>query len=251
MKTHQNALHKHPKFIEALGTLEKLRGALIAEQQVETKLAEHLAMLTIAPTQIDDVATALNLADGNAAPAGNESLTNAISASRGKQSVLQSGIDRQQQRVIDLGGQLSHEHCLAKRGEHVEIAGRILAALGALREAIEAEGKLRESIKDSGFRDLLPGLHRFTFEGGSVEAEAAKEVAHFVALNSQILSATRVVKAVSLRDFQAYGITGKAGEALSVDEITAEHLRHGGFIDPRGKVVKKSSAAQLTELILS
>jgi hypothetical protein len=239
MKNQQTTMNSHPKFIEAQGTLEKLRAALAAEQQTEAQLSARLAVLAIAPGQTDEVETALLLANGSRAPSSNVSLTEAVSASRGKQTVLQSGIDRQHQRIIDLSGELSHSFCLEKREAHVAIAKRILAALGELRAAVDAETALRDSIKSAGYHDRLPGLHNITFEASSNEANAVSELDHYAALHGAGLYSTKKKKGIALRDFDLFGAVGRAGESLEVSEITAELLRHAGAFDVHGIPAKR------------
>lgn len=243
MKTN---LSSNPQYLEAIAVQDKLTEALRNEQNIEAGHAERLNLHCVAPgQQLDEVERALDTADGRPAPAGNAALTDAIRASQGKQSVLQAGIERQQQRLADLVGQLSADYCQARRAEHLAILEQLHNGLEQARAAIEAEDKLRNDIQGNGYRDMLPGLHQLTFEQNSPEAIAVLELAHYMAIHGGKLSKAKKVSGIALRNFEAFGASGVAGQTLTVDEVTAELLRYNGMLDLNGSALKAARAQQL------
>lgn len=250
MKTNPN-LTSNPQYLEAVAIRDKLAEALRHEQALETQHIERLNMLCVAPgQQLDDVERALDMADGRPAPAGNEALGQAIRESQGKQSVLRSGIERQEQRLADLAGNLSAAYCQERRAEHLTVIKQLREGLEQVRAAIEAEDALREGIKDAGYRDMLPGLHQLTFGHDSAEASALREISHYLAMHGGELSETRKVCGIALRTFESFGVSGQAGQSLTVSEVTGELLRYHGMFDPNGKALKQSRVQQLAELVL-
>lgn len=245
----QTNLYKNPQFIEAVAIRDKLLEALRLEQAVETQHLERLNLICVAPGQSDDVADALNLAEGRQAPAGGEALHQAIRNSRGKQSVLRAGIERQEQRMADLRGELSGEYCQSLRAEHLAIVGKVRSALEMLRDAIKEEAELREMIHAEGYSDRLPVLHRINFDSASEQATALDEISHYSAIHGGTLSATKKVTGVALRDFNHFGVTGEAGQPITVSEVIGELLRYHGMFDPNGQAVKQSRIQQFAELI--
>lgn len=244
------AISNNPQYIEALAVYDKLAEALSLEQAIEAGHAKRLDMLSIAPAQqLDEVERALDTAEGRPAPAGYAALSEAIRASQTKQYVLQAGIERQQQRLADLTGNLSVEYCQARRAEHVAIVEQLHNGLEQVRAAIEDEARLRASIRANGYRDVLPGLHQLTFEQNSPEQSALVELNHYLAIHGGKLSDTKKVTGVALRTFSAFGVTGEAGQTLTVSEVTGELLRHSGMFDPSGGALKAARTQQLAGII--
>ena len=249
MKTNLN-LSSNPQYLEAVAIRDKLAEALRLEQNIETQHLERLNMLCVAPgQQFDDVERALDMANGRPAPAGNAALGQAIRESQGKQAVLQSGIERQEQRLADLAGNLSAAYCQERRAEHLTAIKRVREGLEQVRAGIEAENALRESIKAAGYRDTLPGLHQLTFGHDSTEASAQREISHYLAMHGGELSAKRQVIGIALRNFESFGVSGQAGQPLTVSEVTGELLRYHGMFDPSGGAVKASRMQQLAAIV--
>lgn len=249
MKTTLN-LTSDPQYIDAIAIQDKLTEALRIEQGIEAGHAERLNMLCVAPgQQLDEVERALDTADGRPAPVGNAALSEAIRASQTKQYVLQAGIERQQQRLADLAGQLSADYCQSRRAEHLVIIEQLHNALVQASIAIEAEAKLRESIRANGYIDRLPGLHQFTFDKNSPEESALVELKHYLAIHGGKLSETKKVTGIALRNFNAFGVLGEAGETLTVSELTGELLRYNGMFDPSGAALKAARSQQLAAIV--
>lgn len=241
----KQTLNKHPEFIEAVAVREKLQTALEQERKAETELFERLNRICIAPAQVDAVEDALAAANGQPAPAGADALHRALAESRSRQQVYLAGLERQEQKLSDLAARLSIAYCREHTAKHVAIAARIKQALEDLRRALTDEQTLRETIKDSGYRDVLPGLHRFDLSPDSDMANAIREIGHYLMLNGGKLSPTKQVAGVALCDFALFGAVGIAGQPLTVTEQTAELLRHHGVFDPSTAAVKATRLQQL------
>lgn len=249
MKNNLN-LNSNPQYLEAVAIRDKLAEALRLEQSIEAQHLERLNMLCVAPgQQFDDVERALDMANGRPAPAGNAALNQAIHESQGKQAVLQSGIERQEQRLADLAGNLSVAYCQERRAEHVTAVKQLRDGLAQVRAAIEAEHAVRESIKAAGYRDMLPGLHQMTFGQDSNEASALREISHYLAIHGGELSESKKVTGIALSNFEMFGASGQVGQPLTVSEVTGELLRHHGKFDPSGGAVKASRVQQLARIV--
>jgi hypothetical protein len=249
MKTNLN-LSSNPQYLEAVAIRDKLVEALHLEQSIEAQHLERLNMLCVAPgQQFDDVERALDMANGRPAPAGNAALGQAIHESQGKQAVLQAGIERQEQRLADLAGNLSAAYCQERRAEHVTAIKQLRDGLAQVRDAIKAEHVVRESIKAAGYRDMLPGLHQMTFGEDSTEADALREISHYLAIHCGGLSEAKKVTGIALSSFEMFGVSGQVGQALTVSEVIGEMLRYHGKFDPCGAAVKASRMQQLAAIV--
>ena len=176
-------------------------------------------------------------------------LGQAIHESQDKQAVLQSGIERQEQRLADLAGNLSAAYCQERRAEHVTAIKQLRDGLEQVRAAIKAEHALRESIKAAGYRDMLPGLHQMTFGEDSTEADALREISHYLAIHGGELSEAKKVTGIALSSFEMFGVSGQVGQALTVSEVIGEMLRYHGKFDPCGAAVKASRMQQLAAIV--
>jgi hypothetical protein len=248
MKTNLN-LSSNPQYREAIAVQDKLSAALNAETGREQDLVGRLNSLLSSNSQADELQIAIDLANGHSVAPGNNAITEAISSSREKQQALSIGIEKQQHNILTLISQLSHEHCTARRAEHVAIAERIRTALEQVKSALEDEQKLRAEITGAGYRDGLERLHTMTFIQGSAEAETLCEVTHYCNIHNGSLSTKRNVTGIALSNFEMFGASGQAGQPLTVSEVTGELLRHHGKFDPSGGAVKASRIQQLAGIV--
>ena len=245
----KNNLSSNQQYIEAIAVRSKLADALNAEAGREQELSGRLHSLLSSHSQTDELQVAIDLADGRLVAPGNNAIGEAINSSREKQQALSIGIEKQEHNIQALVSKLSHDHCAARRAEHVAITERIRAGMEQIKAALADEEKLRAEITGAGYRDGLERMHTMTFMQGSTEADSLRDVTHYCNMHNGSLSPKRTVTGMALSNFEMFGASGQVGQPLTVSEVTGELLRHHGKFDPSGGAVKAARMQQLAAVV--